>query len=1092
MSLTKLLLTLLVSILMPVTLCFGNSRYLYDHTYTKLAAYPVPNVWLEGDPTNSYVAAMIYTGDGLYPSRNLQSVSVLVTSLGKDGGVDGGDWADVAYWKVFIFDVTAGDRSEMRNHFSVRALAAGGTNVIVAHFRRPTNSTWNSPIGYHPTGQKIYYFTFDVRVLHLKTIYGHVYAMGAVPVLKGGQKDMPFLPLIWLSYGMAPTNSTYLGSGTNRGMYGTPGLPDALSPMLNADGDMPALFLGDPHLPWGNASTFFMGAAVETDSILAWSVDDMATRLVSWSPTNLVLETVVTTNNYGATLSGYYGFVVESTPDLAHPRWLDVAAQTATGSLAIGDRYQLSAPRDPSQGQRFYRFRNGMFGMPCCETGMVLNTIYTMHKIPNPTNYATVTSVRPTNILYTPYTGTGRVAAAAQPLAVEPTVPLTQALASVQYSPAEAQTALAKSSAQSSAKTASGLVVSPATAADTGEVAYDHDGRVVLWRNNSAPTVTAKASLQSVSPEQLRASDPAAFYAPNASAERFISQFGHHFGGANPQSGFRAQIAERDGLGMTHVRYRQNFGGVPVFGAEVVVHVDAAGSVTTANGLAAKDPAVSVVPTEAIEHARESALELWRKQPRSRSAGQVLSADLEVFSPRLFLCDSTPEFSETNVVDATDRPNGPENDAAPAQPTGWVNADYLTWRIRVTGEEGEPDLTYFVDAHNGKPRWVLSNRMGLTNRQIYDLHNGTSASGATLARSEGQGPTGITDVDAAYDCFGNINNFYNTVFGRNGANGMGGLNVADGGLTGYVNYADSFFAAGLGGSQYLPPSTTTNTRIETTHSWIDAKTFAHEYTHGLDYFTHPPSGRTYQNQSGALMESTANILAECFQKHLTGTNDWRITSTNFMHGPPNEYFQGFQVLMSDPWQNGTLYGAYGDPRSLYDRNYYCGSTAVDNGGVHANSYPISFAAYLLARGGSFNNCTINPIGMEAVGAIWYRANGYYSASANFAEAFLDLQQAAADLYPSNVVAEVRKALQAVEMDQPGRCTTSTPRAKPEPASAVCVAPDFNNHAVLGKCNYYGHEFWDFVMPLSHFLIKFGSDGGNPPAPTFKYYIVPEK
>ena len=209
----------------------------------------------------------------------------------------------------------------------------------------------------------------------------------------------------------------------------------------------------------------------------------------------------------------------------------------------------------------------------------------------------------------------------------------------------------------------------------------------------------------------------------------------------------------------------------------------------------------------------------------------------------------------------------------------------------------------------------------------------------------------------------------------------------------------------------------------------------------------------------------------------------------FLHGS-NEYFQGFQVVMSDPWQNGTLYGAYGDPRSLYDRNYGCGTT--DNGYVHANSYPISYAAYLLARGGSFNNCTINPIGMEAVGAIWYRANGYYSASANFAEAFLDLQQAAADLYPSNVVAEVRKALQAVEMDQPGRCNTTTPRAKPEPASTVCSAPDFDNPAVLGKCNYYGHEFWDFIMPLSNILIKFGSDGGNPPAATFKYYIVPEE
>jgi len=317
------------------------------------------------------------------------------------------------------------------------------------------------------------------------------------------------------------------------------------------------------------------------------------------------------------------------------------------------------------------------------------------------------------------------------------------------------------------------------------------------------------------------------------------------------------------------------------------------------------------------------------------------------------------------------------------------------------------------------------------------------------------------------------------------------MNVADGGITAYVNYGASYFAPVLGGSCYWAPNVDANTRIETTHEWYDLKTFGHEYTHGLEYFTHPPSGMIYQSQCGALTESTANIMAEYFQKYITGTNDWLIMFTNYPHGS-NEYMQGFQVMMSDPWRDASIYAMYGDPKNLYGRDYYCGSAAVDNGGVHANSYPISYAAYLLDWGGSFNNCTINPIGIEAVGAIWYRANSYYSASANFAEAFLDLQQAAADLYPSNVVAEVRKALQAVEMDQPGRCNTSTPRAKPEPASTECSAPDFANPAVLGKCNYYEHELWDFIMPLSNILIKFGSDGGNPAKALYKYYIVPEK
>ena len=249
MSRFKLLLSFLVCILTPVTLCFVSAKTIYDHTYTRLAAYPVPNVWLECDPMNSYVAAMVYTGDGQRPNNYFRDVSVLVTSISKDGGVDGGDWADVAYWKVFIFDM--GDRAEFHSHFSLRALAAGGTNVMVRRMRRPTNSVWRTPIGTHPTtGLPIYYFTFSVWEEHWKGIYGHVYAMGAVPVFKGGKKDMPFLPLIWTSYGMDHTNLTYLGSGTNHGLYATPGDPGEDMP-LNVDGDPVALFLYNHFLPWG-------------------------------------------------------------------------------------------------------------------------------------------------------------------------------------------------------------------------------------------------------------------------------------------------------------------------------------------------------------------------------------------------------------------------------------------------------------------------------------------------------------------------------------------------------------------------------------------------------------------------------------------------------------------------------------------------------------------------------------------------------------------------------------------------------------------------------------------------------------------------
>jgi hypothetical protein len=79
--------------------------------------------------------------------------------------------------------------------------------------------------------------------------------------------------------------------------------------------------------------------------------------------------------------------------------------------------------------------------------------------------------------------------------------------------------------------------------------------------------------------------------------------------------------------------------------------------------------------------------------------------------------------------------------------------------------------------------------------------------------------------------------------------------------------------------------------------------------------------------------------------------------------------------------------------------------------------------YLAAEGGSFNGCTISAIGEDAVERIWYRAwTTYFTQTATFNEAYFALLQAAADLYPQEIVDQVRIAMQAVEMDQPGLCS----------------------------------------------------------------------
>lgn len=96
--------------------------------------------------------------------------------------------------------------------------------------------------------------------------------------------------------------------------------------------------------------------------------------------------------------------------------------------------------------------------------------------------------------------------------------------------------------------------------------------------------------------------------------------------------------------------------------------------------------------------------------------------------------------------------------------------------------------------------------------------------------------------------------------------------------------------------------------------------------------------------------------------------------------------------------------------------------SFDSHGIHLNSTVFSHGIYLISEGGTTGGCLIRAQGKSVAEQILYRGwTTYFSASVSFNEAYTDLIQAATDLYPAEVVFEVRRALQAVELDQPGTC-----------------------------------------------------------------------
>ena len=305
---------------------YAAAKTLYDHTYSKLAATTISNYWDADNPMNSQVSGFIYTGDGQRPNNFFRDVSVLVGTVGLDGTINGGDIKQVQKWKLFIFDM--GDRKLMKNNFSLVNMQ-DDTKYFTKYFRHPTNSVWASPIGTQSTtGMKIYYLTFSIWTQQWKAITNHVYVMGVLPVFKGPR---PFYVQQFVSSGMDPWNSTYLGSGTNAAIFHNKTLADA---------GLPSLFFPDPKLcEFGicPGDSFLMGAAVDQDNPPA--LVQPAAPSISFSGGNINVS-------FGPTFTGHT-YKIDSSTDLK--TWtIDNTYIAGTGST-ITRTYPMTSP------MKFYR-----------------------------------------------------------------------------------------------------------------------------------------------------------------------------------------------------------------------------------------------------------------------------------------------------------------------------------------------------------------------------------------------------------------------------------------------------------------------------------------------------------------------------------------------------------------------------------------------------------------------------------------------------------------------------------------------------------------------------------------------------------------
>jgi hypothetical protein len=275
---------------------------------------------------------------------------------------------------------------------------------------------------------------------------------------------------------------------------------------------------------------------------------------------------------------------------------------------------------------------------------------------------------------------------------------------------------------------------------------------------------------------------------------------------------------------------------------------------------------------------------------------------------------------------------------------------------------------------------------GVGAREVFDAQ-GKEVDGV-LVRSEGQKPTGNSEVDLAYDFTGAIRQFYKEVHGRNSIDGKGMKMMST------VNYGENFENAFWNGIRmtYGKPGPESPFR-----TFMQRVIAGHEVTHGVTEFE---AGTVYRNQPGALNEHFSDVggaLIDMYADKITapqyhwlvGKGIWKDNIT----GDALRNMKAPGTAYNDP-----AIGKDIQPAHMKDFN----KTPRDNGGVHINSgIPNkAFADFATAVGGN---------AWEAPGHIWFEARARAGSTPSFAQFAYETLDAAKRLGHTDLVPKLEKA-----------------------------------------------------------------------------------
>ncbi|WP_030622559.1 M4 family metallopeptidase [Streptomyces sclerotialus] len=450
--------------------------------------------------------------------------------------------------------------------------------------------------------------------------------------------------------------------------------------------------------------------------------------------------------------------------------------------------------------------------------------------------------------------------------------------------------------------------------------------------------------------------------------------------------------------GSRHVRYDRSFGGLPVLGGDLVVHLAPDGTYRGASRATRSDLAVPTVePAVSATKAAGLGTAALRTAHRGTTLRKVAAKPLLVIDA----LHGAPQLAWRTTAAGQDAKGNPE--AHVVLTNALTGKEIDSWdRLNTVAGDGKSLYggtvpletsrsgdtyqlkdatrggTYTGDARNRTDSCILGICWGRAPADLFtdaDNHwgSGTTADRASAAVDAQYG------TDTTWDYFKNVH-------ARNGiaGDGKGSYNRVHYG-NGYNNafWDDTCFCMtyGDGDGKVFGPL-------------VALDVAGHEMSHGVTAAT---ANLTYSGESGGLNEATSDIFGTLVEFYAKNAND------------PGDYLIGEKIVRPDFGQAALRYM---DKPSKDTKSADCWNSSVKNLDVHHSSGVANHFAYLLAEGSgqkviggvthtspTCNGSTVQGIGKDKLGTIWYRAlTVYMTSGTNYAAARTATLNAARDLY----------------------------------------------------------------------------------------------